>query len=119
MTTFLLLFSGGGMPQGEAETKKVMDAWGAWLGKYKDAISDPGNPFTPAAKTITKDGKVTDGPVGEPASGYTVIKADSIDKAVEIAKTCPVFIGGAKISLYETFDAMAMARQGAPAASRS
>ena len=109
MATYLLLFSGGGMPEGEAETKRVMDAWTTWMGKHKDAIGDPGNPFTPGAKTITKDGKVTDGPVGAPASGYMTIKAGSMDQAVEIAKGCPVFMGGAKISVYETFDVMAMA----------
>jgi hypothetical protein len=109
MATFVLLYSGGRMPEGEAETKRVMEAWGAWMGKYQSAIADPGNPFTPAAKTITADGRVSDGPVGEPATGYTVIKADSMDKAVEIAKECPVFLGGAKLSLYETVDVMAMA----------
>jgi hypothetical protein len=109
MGTFLLLYSGGRMPEGEAETKQVMDAWGAWMGKYGEHIADAGNPFTPNAKTITADGRVSDGPVGEPASGYTVIKADSLDKAIEIAKSCPVFLGGGKLSLYETFDVMAMA----------
>src|SRR5262245_22755033 len=118
MATFLLLYSGGGMPQTEAETKKVMDAWQVWMEKHKAAITDPGNPFTPSAKTITKDGKVSEGPVGEPASGYSVIKADSVNQAIEIAKGCPVFLGGAKISLYETFDAMAMAEQGMGQASR-
>lgn len=109
MASYLLLFSGGGMPQGEAQTKKVMAAWESWMGKHHDAITDPGNPFTPNSKTLTKDGKVTSGPVGEPASGYTVIKADSMDDAIEIAKGCPVFLGGAKISVYETFDVMSMA----------
>ena len=108
-TRYLLLFSGGGMPQGEAEIKQVMAAWESWMGKHHDAIKDPGDPFTPNAKTITKDGKVTNGPVGEPASGYVVIEAGSMDQAIEIAKGCPVFLGGAKISLYETFDVMAMA----------
>jgi hypothetical protein len=111
-TSYLLLFSGGGMPQTDAETKQVMDAWQSWMGKHNDAITDPGNPFSPNAKTITKDGTVTDGPVGTPASGYVVIKADSMDKAIEIAKGCPVFLGGAKISLYETFDVMSMAGAG-------
>ena len=41
------------------------------------------------------------------ATGYTLIKADSLDNAVEIAKGCPVLIGGAKVAVYETFDAMA------------
>jgi len=108
-TTYLLLFSGGGMPQTEAETKQVMAAWQTWMGKHQSAISDPGNPFTPNAKTLTKEGQVSDGPVGTPATGYMVIKADSIGDAVDIARDCPVFLGGAKISVYETFDVMAMA----------
>jgi len=32
-----------------------------------------------------------------------------MDKATDIAKGCPVFLGGAKLSLYETFDVTAMA----------
>ena len=84
MATFLLLYSGGKMPEGESETKQVMDAWGTWLGKYQGAVLDAGNPFTPVAKTISADGRVSDGPVGEPASGYTVIKADSLDRLFHV-----------------------------------
>lgn len=104
--TYLLLYSGGGMPETEAEQKRVMDAWGAWMTKHGAAITDPGNPFTPAAKTVAPGGTVTDG-TEVSASGYTVIKADSLDGAVEIAKDCPVLLGGGKISVFETFDAMA------------
>lgn len=114
MANFVLLFSGGKMPEGEAETQMVMDAWGKWMGKYQDSIVDAGNPFTPAAKTISGDGSVDDGPVGTPATGYTIIKANSTDSAIDIAKECPVFLGGAKISVYEVFDVMAA--MGAPSA---
>ena len=62
--------------------------------------------LTPKAKTIGADGKVTDGAFAA-ATGYTLIKADSLDNAVEIAKGCPVLIGGARVAVYETFDAMA------------
>ena len=102
--TYLLLYSGGHMPENEAE-QNVMDAWTSWFGKHGEAIADGGNPFTPAAKTITADGHVSDGAFAA-ASGYTLIKADSLDKAVEIAKGCPVLLGGAKLAVYETFDAM-------------
>lgn len=112
MSTFLLLYSGGGMPEGEEETNRVMAAWGSWMGKYGSAITDPGNPFTPVAKTIRADGSVGDGPAGTPASGYTVLKADSLDQAVSIAKECPVLLGGASISVYETFEVMAAAPAG-------
>jgi hypothetical protein len=104
--TYLLLYKGGSMPETEAEQKKVMEAWTAWFGKHGEAIADAGNPFTPKAKTIGADGKVTDGAFAA-ASGYTLIKADSLDKAVEIAKGCPVTLGGATVAVYETFDAMA------------
>lgn len=109
MANFLLLYIGGRMPEGEAETKQVMGAWDQWMGRHHDAIVDAGNPFTPNPKTITGDGRVSDGVSGEQAGGYSVIRADSLDEAVRIAKECPVFLGGAKLALYETFDVMAAA----------
>jgi hypothetical protein len=39
-------------------------------------------------------------------SGYSIIKADSLDAAVAIAKGCPVLHGGATIQVAETFAAM-------------
>lgn len=65
-----------------------------------------GNPFTQAAKTISNGGSVHDGPVGTQATGYSIIKADSIKSAVELAKGCPVLQSGAKVTVYETFPAM-------------
>jgi hypothetical protein len=38
------------------------------------------------------------------ASGYSIIKAGSLDAAAALAKSCPVLKGGAKISVVETFD---------------
>ena len=91
------------MPSSEAEFKVVISAWTDWYTKLGSALIDPGNPFTPVAKSIASDGKVSDGPVGSLASGYTVVKAESLDAAVALAKSCPVLKGGAKITVYETF----------------
>jgi hypothetical protein len=106
MTNFVLLYSGGSMPASEAEQQAVMKAWEAWSSKLGDAMVNLGDPFTPMAKTISPDGKVSDGPVGTMASGYSIIKADSLDAAVAMARGCPVLQGGAKITVYETFDVM-------------
>ncbi len=106
MANFLLLYTGGRMPESEAETAQVMQAWQAWFGKIGSNLVDGGNPFTPQAKSISSNGTVSDGPVGELASGYSVIKADSLDAAVAIAKECPVLQGGSKITVYETFPVM-------------
>ena len=106
MASFVLLYSGGSMPETEAEQAAVLAAWGDWYGRLGSAVVDGGNPFTPAAKSIASDGTVSDGPVGTMATGYTIISADSLDAAVEQAKGCPVLQSGGQISVYETFNVM-------------
>jgi hypothetical protein len=106
MNDYLLLYSGGHMPESEEEQAMVMKAWMNWMGELGDALKDGGNPFTPAVKSIGADGSVSDGPAGSMASGYSIVKADSLDAAVEMAKGCPVLAGGATISVYETFAVM-------------
>ncbi|HEV1997131.1 MAG TPA: hypothetical protein VGR61_03245 [Candidatus Dormibacteraeota bacterium] len=102
MANYLLLYHGGSMPEGEDAQKQVMDAWGAWFGQLGDSLVDGGNPTMPAAKSISSDGSTSDASGGNPATGYSVIKADSMDQAVEKAKGCPVLGGGSSITVYET-----------------
>lgn len=104
MANFVLLYTGGRMPETDAERARVMEAWNAWFGSLGDAVADGGNPFTPQERRIRADGSVTDGPAS--ASGYSIIKADSLDGAVEAARKCPVLQGGAEIRVYETFPVM-------------
>ncbi len=106
MNKYLLLYSGGSMPQSEAEQKQIMQAWETWMSKLGKALVDGGDPFTPQAKSIMTDGSVKDGPVDGMASGYSILEADSLDAAVRLAKNCPVLQGGAKISVFETFHVM-------------
>jgi len=106
MAKYVLVFVGGGMPETEEETAAVMKAWGDWYTSLGEAVVDPGNPFSPQAKSIAYDGSLIDGPVGPKATGYTILQAGSLDAAVEMAKGCPVLQSGASISVYETFDVM-------------
>ena len=106
MANFLLVYHGGGMPATEAEQQKVMADWGAWFGKLGPAVVDPGNPTAPKAKNISSDGSVHDGAVGTAATGYSILKADSLSQSVELAKACPVLKSGGKISVYEITPAM-------------
>ena len=103
MTEFVLVYTGGSYPETEEENAQIMEAWGAWMGSLGDALVNGGNPFTPQAKTISPDGVVADGAVGTPATGYSVIKADSLDEAATLAKGCPHWRHGGHISVYETF----------------
>lgn len=106
MANFVLVYTGGGMPSTEAERGKVMEAWGAWFGRLGEGVVDMGNPFAPHVKSIDSSGAVNDSPVGTQATGYSIIKADSIKAAADLAKTCPVLEAGAKITVYEVSPAM-------------
>ena len=102
MTNFVLIYTGGSMPEGPEEQQAVMAAWGAWYGKMGPAIVDGGNPFS-QSKNVSADG-VSDGAVSAPAaSGYTVIAADSLDAAVESVKDHPHVSHGGQVTVYETF----------------
>ena len=106
MANFVLLYTGGGMPETEAEQAAVLQAWGAWYGALGSAVVDGGNPFTAVAKHLASNGTVSAGPVGTMATGYSIIKADSLDAAVEMSKGCPILMSGGQISVYETFPVM-------------
>ncbi|MDQ2943958.1 MAG: YciI family protein [Candidatus Dormibacteraeota bacterium] len=106
MANFVLVYTGGSMPATEAERGKVMEAWGSWFGKLGDNVVDAGNPFGQQAKNVSNGGAVHDGPIGTPATGYSILKADSLDAAVGLAKGCPVLTSGGKITVYEVTPAM-------------
>ena len=44
---YLLLYSGGSMPESEEEQATVMKAWDAWMHDLGSALKDGGNPFAP------------------------------------------------------------------------
>ena len=107
MAKYVLLYVGGdSMPETEAETAAVMKAWEAWYTGLGSAVVDPGNPFSPGAKSIASNGTVSDGPVGAMVTGYTILQAESLDEAVGMAQGCPVLQSGAEISVFETFEVM-------------
>ncbi len=103
-TDYLLLYSGGSMPESEEEQARVMKAWTDWYGKLGSALVDGGNPAS-QTREIAADGAVTQVNGGAP-TGYSIIKADDIDSAVALAKGCPVLQGGASLQVVETLDMM-------------
>ncbi len=105
MTDFVLLYTGGDMPETEAEQAAWLQDWGAWHGALGEAAGC-GSPFTPVAKTISPDGTVSDVPADYLAIGYTIIKAATLDEAVELTKGCPILQVGGQVSVFETFPVM-------------
>jgi hypothetical protein len=86
------------MAQTDEAREAAMAAWGAWFGKLGPAIVDPGNPF--AGSSTVGPG----GPAESALTGYTVVKADSLDAASGLADGCPVLGEGGSIDVYETVE---------------
>jgi len=107
-TNYVMLYTGGRMPESETEQESTLKAWEDWYGKIGNALVDAGNPFASRAKSITSDGMIIENTDDCMPSGYTIIQADSLEAAVSMAKTCPILRDGAKISVYETFDSLEM-----------
>jgi hypothetical protein len=105
MANYLLAYHGGGMAGTPEEQEKAMAAWGTWFGQLGEAVVDGGNPVG-AAKMIAANGAVSDGGGANPLTGYSVIKAGSLDAAVAMAKGCPILAAGGSIQVCETFDVM-------------
>ena len=100
MANYLLAYHGGSMPETEEGQAQVMAAWTQWYTELGAAIVDGGNP-TGAAKTVASDGSVSHGGGADPVSGYTIIAADSLDAAAELAKGCPILAAGGSIEVCE------------------
>lgn len=106
MAKYLLLYQGGGMPESQEEAAAVLKQWENWYKQLGSAVVDQGSPFTPMAKSINSNGKVSDGPAGTMASGYTILEAGSLNEAVRMAQGCPVLQSGAQISVFESMNMM-------------
>jgi hypothetical protein len=84
---FIIAYHGRRKPENPEEGKKGQEKWRAWIGSLGEAIVDPGIPLI-NSKTISSDG-VSDTDESNLLTGYTIIKADNMDEALEIAKECP------------------------------
>lgn len=78
-----------------------------WLANIaaQNKLVDKGNTLSvTAAKTVMSETMVTDGPfteIKEFINGYMVVRTESIDEAVALARTSPIFKVGGKIEVRE------------------
>lgn len=78
-------------------TPEIMKAWGTWFESISDKIVDQGGHFS-HGREISKSGTKTLPMNMESITGYTIIKAESLDVAEKLAQKNP-FI--ASIRIYE------------------
>lgn len=103
MAKYLFVYHGGKQPSTAAEGKTVMDAWGAWFGSLGAAVIDGGNPVGKSS-TVKADGSLVDGGGANPASGYSLVEASSLEDAHKKAAGCPLLKAGGSIEIAQAMD---------------
>ena len=98
MPHFLFAYHGGKTPDTPEQTEVEISRWRQWFDEIGPTIVDPGNPVG-MSKTVSVDG-VVDGGGANPLSGYTIIHAESMDRAVALANACPI-IGDGTVEVAE------------------
>jgi hypothetical protein len=93
MPDYMITYLGGNKPSSPEEGKKHFSKYMEWLSSLGESAVSPANPLKDTS-TVSPDGSVTAGGATT-MSGFTIIRADSMDAALSVAKTCPFLdIGG-------------------------
>lgn len=103
MAKFLFIYHGGSMPETEEEGARVMADWMAWFEGMGAAVVDGGNPVGQSS-TVNSDGSVSNDGGSNPASGYSLVNADSIEQATALTSGCPILKVGGSVEVAETID---------------
>ncbi len=90
MANFMIAYYGGNPPSSKEEGMAHMGKWKAWVEGLGESVVNPGTPLT-GTKIVTSS-DVQDENDPNAMKGFAVVKAESIEAAVEIAKSDP-FLG--------------------------
>lgn len=93
MSQYVMVYLGGNPPATPEEGQAHFAKYKEWLANLGDSVISPANPLK-NTHTIKPDASVIQGGLST-MSGYTIVKADSIETVTEMAKSCPFLeIGG-------------------------
>jgi hypothetical protein len=107
MANFLFVYRGGNDAYAKMtpdEIQKNMEKWGNWIRSalQQGWMVDPGDALTQEGRVVNAKKVVTDGPFVESkecVGGYSIVKADTLDAAAELAKGCPGLLTGGTVEV--------------------
>ncbi len=99
MPQYMITYLGGNRPSSPEEGEQHMAKYRSWLSSLGDAAVSPANPLK-NTQTVQSDGSVIPGGSSS-MSGFTIIAADSVDAALDIAKACPFLKLGGSLEVSE------------------
>lgn len=93
MTQYIIVYIGGNQPSTPEEGKQHFKKYQVWLSSLGDSAISPMNPLKNTS-LIDPEGTVSNESITR-ISGYTIVEAQSMKEALEMAKSCPFLdIGG-------------------------
>lgn len=108
MKDFLFVFRANTeMPTPSPEQMQAsMKLWIDWISGIaaQNKLVDRGNRLEPAGKVVRPGNVITDGPyteIKETLAGYSIVKANSLEEATELAKGCPGLSFGGNVEIRE------------------
>jgi len=99
MGNYVLVYKGGSMAETPEAQEAVMKKWMDWFATLGSAVVEGGNPFG-ASRAVLADG--SSGAATSGLTGYSVLQADSLELAAELAGDCPVLEAGGTVEVFET-----------------
>jgi YCII-related domain-containing protein len=86
MTNYVIAYRGGRKFSTREEGAVYMARWQTWIGGLGDSMVDPGAPLG-AGKQLSAAGISDRG--ADLLTGYSIVTAESLEAALELAKKCP------------------------------
>ena len=87
MPNYIIAYHGGTKFRSPEEGAAHIAKWKAWIGGLRDAVVNPGTPLG-KGKLVSSSG-VSDASGANSLTGFSIVKADSLDAALQMAQRCP------------------------------
>jgi hypothetical protein len=107
VTKFLFVYRNSSESYGSMspeEMQQMLQRWQSWIteGIRQGWMLDAGDGLKKEGRVVNGKKIVSDGPfieVKEIIGGFSIVQADTIDAAAELAKGCPIFLRGGSVEV--------------------
>lgn len=102
MPNYIIAYHGGKKPESPEQGAEQMAKWETWVEELGEAVVNPG---TPLMKTrIVSSAGVSEDGGSNSMSGFSVVHAENMDTALEMAKACPFLETGGTLEVAEMLE---------------
>jgi hypothetical protein len=96
---YIIAYHGGTKPESPEQGAEQMAKWETWVEGLGEAVVNPGTPLM-KTRIVSSTGVSDDGGPNS-VSGFSVVQADNMEAALEMAKACPFLDTGGTLEVAE------------------